>query len=152
MQEQINKAWAQLRLVRNTIHGKKADPQGQVSLKESPGGSLVAMALDCLILCWAEILWEEGESPALHHPCPEHSSCMCELPHLSSLLAAVQLIWVAWDLRNPPDAASPRISPALQQPCQGKNAAQHQGLWNGCFWWISNRDFTGCNPASWVCS
>lgn len=44
---------------------------------------------------------------------------MCELSHLPSLLAAVPLIWVARDIRSPPDTAS-WISPALQQPCQGK--------------------------------
>lgn len=80
------------------------------------------MALHCLILlgeqrsCGRRVNPQHCTTSLQSAPC---TSGVCELSHLPSPLAAVQLIWVAWDLGNPPDAASSRVSPAVQQPCQG---------------------------------
>lgn len=110
---------------------KNQIPKDRCPWRRAQEDSLVAMVLDCLILLmsrdpvgggWILITAPFSSEHALHN------RCMCELSHLPSLLAVVQIIWVAWDIRNPSDTASSWISPALQHQSEMQHSTKDCGI------------------------
>lgn len=101
---------------------KEQIPKDRCSWRRAQEGSLVAMAPDCLILLGEQRSCGRRVNP--HHCTLLFRACIAQQVHVWSLTPSLSLGCsadnLAWDIRNPPDTASSRISPALQQPCQGK--------------------------------